>query len=414
MQYDILILGGGAAGYFCAANLKLSGRAVRVAILEKGRESLSKVRVSGGGRCNVTHACFQNSALIKYYPRGKNFLKKAFSQFSCQETVDWFNTRGVDTKVESDGRMFPVSDSSQSIIDCLKNELLEVEVIQSTDIVSIFHQSDEEQKRFVLRSKNEDEYSCQQLVVATGSNERVWKMLSKLGHTIIPPVPSLFTFHIDDVRLSDLQGLSVPLAQVRISGEKIATAGPLLITHWGQSGPAILKLSAFGARVLAEKSYQFEIEVNWTGKKQKIIQQELESIQNEMGGKLVQKNGQFQVPSRLWVRLCLAAGIQEHMRYRDLNDKNIIKLAGQLCAARFDVKKKSTFKEEFVTAGGVDTSEVDVQRFESRLIPNMYLAGEVLNIDAVTGGFNFQAAWTGGFIIAQCLNNILEAKTLKQ
>jgi predicted Rossmann fold flavoprotein len=413
MHYDILILGGGAAGYFCAANLEIGNGSKRVAILEKGRESLAKVRISGGGRCNVTHACFQNSALVKNYPRGKNFLKKAFGQFSCQETVDWFNTRGVDTKVESDGRMFPVSDSSQSIIDCLKKEVHHVEVIQSTDIVSIFHQSEEVQKRFVLRTKGEDEYSCSQLVVASGSNERVWKMLSKLGHTIIPPVPSLFTFHIDDERLTELQGLSVPAAQVRISGEKITTSGPLLITHWGQSGPAILKLSAFGARILAEKSYLFEVEVNWTGKKQKIIQQELEAMQVELGAKVVQKNGQFQIPGRLWIRLCLAAGIQEHMRYRDLNTKNIIKLAGQLCAARFDVKKKSTFKEEFVTAGGVDTSEVDVSRFESRLIPGMYMAGEVLNIDAVTGGFNFQAAWTGGYIIAQGLNNIMKTKPLE-
>jgi len=318
--------------------------------------------------------------------------------------VNWFNTRGVDTKVESDGRMFPVSDSSQTIIDCLKKELHGVEIIQSTDIVSIFHQSNEAHKRFVLRTKNETEFSCKELVVATGSNERVWRMLSKLGHTIIPPVPSLFTFHIDDERLKDLQGLSVPKAQVRISGEKITTDGPLLITHWGQSGPAILKLSAFGARVLAEKAYKFEVEVNWTGKKQKEIQQELESLRVELGGKLVQKNGQFQIPNRLWIRLCLAAGVKEHMRYRDLNVKNIIKMAGQLCAARFHVKKKSTFKEEFVTAGGVDTSEVDVQRFESRLLPGMYLAGEVLNIDAVTGGFNFQAAWTGGYIIAQHLS----------
>ena len=414
MHYDILILGGGAAGYFCAANLKGDERSMKVAILEKGRESLSKVRISGGGRCNVTHACFQNSALLKNYPRGKNFLKKAFDQFSCQETVDWFNTRGVDTKVESDGRMFPVSDSSQSIIDCLQNELHGVEVIQSTDIVTIEYHAGDDEKRFVLSTKHGEEYSCKQLVVATGSNERVWKMLAKLGHTIIPPVPSLFTFHIDDERLTDLMGLSVPLAQVRISGEKITTSGPLLITHWGQSGPAILKLSAFGARVLADKAYKFEVEVNWTGKKQKAIQKELESIKLELGGKLVQKHGQFHIPGRLWIRLCLAAGIKEHMRFRDLNDKNIIKLAGQLCAARFDVKKKSTFKEEFVTAGGVDTSEVDVQRFESRLLPGMYLAGEVLNIDAVTGGFNFQAAWTGGFIIAQQLNNILEAKPLEQ
>lgn len=407
MHYDLIIVGGGAAGYFCAANLNLQNKAAKIAILERGRESLSKVRISGGGRCNLTHACFQNSQLVKNYPRGKSFLKKAFNQFSCQDTVDWFNTRGVDTKVESDGRMFPVSNSSQSIIDCLQHETNKAEIIHSTNITAIRYQDAEKEKRFTLSTKSELQYSCQYLMLATGSNERVWSLLAKLGHTIIPPVPSLFTFHIDDARIRGLQGLSVPSAQVRISGEKINTEGPLLITHWGQSGPAILKLSAFGARVLAGKNYQFEIEVNWTGQKQKVIIQEIKSLSKTEGSKLVQKNGRFTIPSRLWIQICQAAGIQDHMRYRDLNDKNIIKLVAQLCAARFDVSKKSTFKEEFVTAGGVDTTEVDHNSFESKMVPGLYLAGEILNIDAVTGGFNFQAAWTGAYAVSKALNNIM-------
>lgn len=407
MHYDLIIVGGGAAGYFCAANLNLQNKAAKIAILERGRESLSKVRISGGGRCNLTHACFQNSQLVKNYPRGKSFLKKAFNQFSCQDTVDWFNTRGVDTKVESDGRMFPVSNSSQSIIDCLQHETNKAEIIHSTNITAIRYQDAEKEKRFTLSTKSELQYSCQYLMLATGSNERVWSLLAKLGHTIIPPVPSLFTFHIDDARIRGLQGLSVPSAQVRISGEKINTEGPLLITHWGQSGPAILKLSAFGARVLAEKNYQFEIEVNWTGQKQKVISQEIQALAKSEGAKLVQKNGRFTIPSRLWIQICQAAGIQDHMRYRDLNHKNIIKLVAQLCAARFDVSKKSTFKEEFVTAGGVDTTEVDHHSFESKMVPGLYLAGEILNIDAVTGGFNFQAAWTGAYAVSKALNNIM-------
>ncbi len=410
MHYQLIIIGGGAAGYFCAANLDVKLN-TRIAILEKGRESLAKVRVSGGGRCNVTHACFQNSKLLKNYPRGSTFLKKGFAEFSCEDTVKWFERRGVQTKTESDGRMFPASNSSQSIIDCLQNNIsASVEYKHATDVVSIFVREDSAEHRFSIQTKDGDALTCDQLVVATGSNVRVWKILEKLGHSIIKPVPSLFTFHIDDERIKDLQGLSVPKASVRISGEKIVNEGPLLITHWGQSGPAILKLSAFGARVLAEKEYQFELEVNWVGRKQKIVAKELNDIIDEHHGKVILRNAQFGIPSRLWERLCGAANLQEHMRYKDLNEKNKLKLLSQLCAARFKVTKKSTFKEEFVTAGGVDTIEVDPLTFESKKIANLYLAGEILNVDAVTGGFNFQAAWTGGYLIAQALNAALDAE----
>ena len=405
MHYDILIIGGGAAGYFCAANLDTQPN-TRIAILEKGRESLAKVRVSGGGRCNVTHACFQNSKLLKNYPRGAKFLKKGFGEFSCADTVAWFEARGVATKTESDGRMFPVSNSSQTIIDCLQNSIVTpIDFKHATDVVAI-HVMDEGTHRFRIETKDGSEYTCQRLVVATGSNARVWKILERLGHSIIKPVPSLFTFHIDDARIKDLQGLSVSKASVHISGEKIVNEGPLLITHWGQSGPAILKLSAFGARVLAEKAYQFELEVNWVGRKQKVVAQELEEIIMEHSGKVILSNAQFGIPSRLWERLCAAAQLKEHMRYRDLNEKNKLKLLAQLCSARFNVTKKSTFKEEFVTAGGVDTQEIEPMTFESKRVPQMYLAGEILNIDAVTGGFNFQAAWTGGYLIAKALNRM--------
>lgn len=402
MHYDLLIVGGGAAGYFCAANLEISN-GQRVALLEKGRESLAKVRISGGGRCNVTHACFHNSKLVKNYPRGQKFLKKSFEQFSCEDTVKWFGDRGVATKTESDGRIFPVSNTSQSILNCLQENVGTVEVFHTVDVVDIKVRG---AGGFKLLTKAGIAYTCDRLVLATGSNARMWKLLAKMGHTLIPAVPSLFTFHIEDERVKGMMGLSVPNAQVQISGEKITASGPLLITHWGKSGPAILKLSAFGARVLAEKNYQFEIEVNWTGQKQKVIQKVVQELVGSIGAKLVHKNAQFDIPSRLWERLCLAASLQEHMRYKDLNEKNILKLVAQLCAARFDVNKKSTFKEEFVTAGGVDTAELNPLSFESKLVPQLYLAGEMLNIDAVTGGFNFQAAWTGGFSIAQKINNI--------
>jgi len=407
MHYDLIIVGGGAAGYFCAANLRVADSR-RVLLLEKGRESLAKVRVSGGGRCNVTHACFQNSRLVKNYPRGQKFLKKSFEHFSCEDTVKWFGDRGVATKTESDGRMFPVSNTSQAILDCLQENIASsIEVVHSVDVVDINRTTAEV---FTLLTKAGSTYTCDKLVLATGSNARMWKLLAGMGHTVIPPVPSLFTFHIEDKRVSGLQGLSVPAAQVHISGEKVSTNGPLLITHWGKSGPAILKLSAFGARILADKNYKFEIEVNWTGLKQKVVQKCLLEMINEIGAKLVHKNAQFNIPGRLWERLCIAASLQEHMRYRDLNEKNILKLVAQLCAARFDVTKKSTFKEEFVTAGGIDTAEIDPLSFESRLIQNLFLAGEMLNIDAVTGGFNFQAAWTGGYSIAQNINNLWSTK----
>ena len=405
MHYDYIIVGGGAAGYFCAANLQLNSNQ-RVAILEKGRESLAKVKVSGGGRCNVTHACFQNSKLLKNYPRGSKFLKKGFNIFSCQDTVDWFAGRGVPLKTEADGRMFPSSNSSQTIIDCLSQSIPDkVDLLHSTDVVNIQIQDNNAQK-FIVDTKSSGQFTSQYLILATGSNTRMWGLLSTLGHDIIKPVPSLFTFHIDDERINDLQGLSVSKAIVRLSGEKLINEGPLLITHWGTSGPAILKLSAFGARVMSDKSYKFEIEINWTGIKQKHILHELEEMVDSIAAKLVLKNAQFGIPSRLWERLCAAAGIQEHMRYRDINQKNKLKLTAQLGASRFNVTKKSTFKEEFVTAGGIDTGQINALSFESKLVPGLFMAGEMLNIDAVTGGFNFQAAWTGGYLIAETLNKL--------
>jgi len=297
MHYDIIIIGGGAAGYFCAANLDLPPES-KVAILEKGRDSLAKVRVSGGGRCNVTHACFQNSKLLKNYPRGASFLRKGFAEFACIDTVQWFESRGVKTKTESDGRMFPESNSSQSIIDCLQSSISpSVDIHHVTDVVGVYVQKDDV-NRFRIKTKDGNEYNCERLVVATGSNVRVWKILEQLGHSIVKPVPSLFTFHIDDERIKDLQGLSVPNASVRISGEKLVNEGPLLITHWGQSGPAILKLSAFGARVLAEKNYQFELEVNWLGKKQRVVLKELEDIIELMSAKIILSNAQFGIRTK--------------------------------------------------------------------------------------------------------------------
>lgn len=399
-SFDIIIAGGGAAGFFTAINIAEANPSLKVALLERGKEVLSKVRVSGGGRCNVTHACFIPNDLVKFYPRGEKELKGPFNRFCSGDTIEWFERHGVELKTEEDGRMFPVTDSSQTIIDCFLEAADKggVQVITGQSIQSVYKSS----SHWKITTNN-DTFLAAHLVMATGSNTKMWDMLQELGHSIVSPVPSLFTFNIKDSRIKDLMGVSA-LASVKVKGSKLEASGPLLITHWGMSGPGILRLSAWGARELFEKSYQFVLEVNWLNEVDfDECEALLKEIKQEQAKKTVVKKSPFDFPNRLWEKLVTAAGIDTDVRWADLNKDQLTALAGQLVNGEFKVNGKSTFKEEFVTAGGIDLKEVNFKTMESKLHENLYFAGEIVNIDAITGGFNFQNAWTGGIIAAEAI-----------
>jgi len=399
-MYNVLIVGGGAAGFFTAINIVEKNPKLKVAVLERGKEILTKVRVSGGGRCNVTHACFVPNDLVKFYPRGEKELKGPFNQFCSGDTIEWFEKHGVELKIEEDGRMFPVSNSSQTIIDCFLNatKKLKIDVLTSQSVQSI-HKSDNLWKV----DTNTQSFICEKLVMATGSNPKVWNLLKNLNHTIVPAVPSLFTFNIKDNRLKDLMGISA-LATVKVKGLKLEESGPLLITHWGLSGPGILRLSAWGARLLFDKNYQFTLQVNWlnntTFNETDTI---LKELKLEHAKKIVSKKSPFDFPNRLWAKIVEASQISSETKWADLSKIQLTNLANQLVNAEFNVNGKSTFKEEFVTAGGIDLKEINFKTMESKVINNLYFAGEILNIDAITGGFNFQNAWTGGFIASKSI-----------
>ena len=397
-KYDIIIIGGGAAGFFTAINIVEMNPKLKVAILERGKNVLEKVRISGGGRCNVTHACFVPNDLVKFYPRGEKELKGPFHQFCSGDTIEWFEKHGVELKIEEDGRMFPVSNSSQTIIDCFLKaaQKLKIDVLIGHSVQELY-----QGENYWKISTNHEVFSCQKVVMATGSNPKMWELLQNLGHSIIEPVPSLFTFNIKDVRIKDLMGLST-VASVKVKKSKLQASGPLLITHWGMSGPGILRLSAWGARELADKKYQFSIQVNWLNETdfEEAIDL-LKTIKEENSKKLVSKYAHFELPKRLWENLVKASGITEETKWADVNKKQLNTLVEQLTNAEFQVNGKSTFKEEFVTAGGIDLKEVNFKTMESKVLPNLFFAGEILNIDAITGGFNFQNAWTGGFIVAE-------------
>lgn len=403
-QADVIIIGGGAAGFFTAINAAENNPKLKIIILERGKEVLTKVKVSGGGRCNVTHAEFLPKELTQSYPRGEKELLGPFHTFMTGDTIAWFEKRGVELKIEEDGRMFPVSDSSQTIIDCFLSEAkrLGVEVLLNQSVKEI--QKDGE---YFIINTTTDTFSAKKVIIATGSNPKIWQLLEGLEHTIIPAVPSLFTFNIKDSRIIDLPGLSTD-ASVKILDAKRKTIleinGPLLITHWGMSGPAILKLSAWGARLLEPLKYHFNIEVNWLNSlSEEEVLDSLKEMKNIQGKQTIFKYAQFELPKRLWQSLVKASGIAETLTWAEATRENLQNLANQLTAGIFEVTGKSTFKEEFVTAGGVDLKEVNFKTFESRKVDGLYFAGEVLNIDAITGGFNFQNAWTGGFLVAQAI-----------
>jgi len=399
-NYDVVIAGGGAAGFFTAINIAEANSKLKIAILERGKDVLQKVRVSGGGRCNVTHACFVPDELVKFYPRGEKELRGPFNRFCSGDTIEWFEKRGVELKIEDDGRMFPVTDSSQTIIDCFleATKRLGIHILTGQSIQSLY-KSDSHWK---IDTQNET-YIAQSLVMATGSNTKMWDILAEMGHTIIEPVPSLFTFNIKDSRIKDLMGVSAQ-ASVKVKGTKLEATGPLLITHWGMSGPGILRLSAWGARELAAKSYQFTLIVNWLDDMDaEDCETQLKSLKQENAKKAVGKKSPFAFPNRLWESLVTASDIDPETRWADLSKKQIDALTQQLTNAHFQVNGKSTFKEEFVTAGGISLKEVNFKTMESKVLPNLYFAGEILDIDAITGGFNFQNAWTGGSIAAQAI-----------
>ena len=394
----IAIIGGGAAGFFAALSAKKHFPNKRVIIFEKSSKVLSKVKISGGGRCNVTNACFDNRKLAAFYPRGENNLRKAFEIFNAQSTVDWFESRNVPLKTFPDNCIFPQSNDSQSIIDCLLKESLAlgVEIKFNQSITSI----EVEQNSFKLFTR-EDNFSVERVIVTTGGQPKRsgLEWLEKLGHEIIEPVPSLFTFNMPSNPIRDLMGNVVEKATVKVEGTKLIGKGPLLVTHWGMSGPAILQLSAWGARVLFEKNYQFAVLVNWLDDEKEVdLHKRLDQIIREHGEKMIGNLNPFPMTSRLWNFLLEKTGIHPEMRWKDLGNKIRNKLVNTLLSDRYEVSGKTTFKEEFVTAGGISLHDVNFKTMESKLIPGMFFAGELLDIDGITGGFNFQAAWTTGFI----------------
>ncbi|MDE1192763.1 MAG: NAD(P)/FAD-dependent oxidoreductase [Arachidicoccus sp.] len=396
----LIVIGGGAAGFFCAVNAARIARDLKVVILEKSSKVLSKVKVSGGGRCNVTHHCFDVNELIKNYPRGKNFLKKEFFNFSPKNTVEWFEERGVKLKTETDGRMFPITDSSQTIIDCLLNEAKKynVEIRLNANVHELFR----ENETWIIDLGNEKlpaDFVC----VACGGFPKLeqFNWLKNLNHTIEKPVPSLFTFNIPESNIIKLQGIS-SIAQLKILGTKLIEDGPLLITHWGLSGPAILRLSAWGARVLAEKNYSFTIHINWLPQyNEQSLRNDWNDIRNKIAAKKMSDKNPFDLPKRLWQYFLSQAEIDEEMYWSKLPAKQQNKLIQILVADEYQINGKTTFKEEFVTCGGLSLSEIDAQTMQSRLHKNLFFSGEILDVDGVTGGFNFQHAWSSGWIAAK-------------
>ena len=398
---DIIIIGGGAAGFFAAINIAEQNPNLNIAILERGKTGLQKVKISGGGRCNVTHAEFIPSELIENYPRGKKELLGPFHRFMTGDTIAWFEERGIALKIEEDGRMFPVSNSSQTIIDCFLSEVKKhnVKVLYNHSVKTMVTDGN----KFILQT-NQGTLSCEKIVVATGSNPKIWNLLSELGHNIVSPVPSLFTFDIKDERIKDIPGVVAKDVEVRVVDTDLISEGPLLISHVGMSAPSILKLSAFGAVELAKLNYNFKISVNFIRYDIESCMDNLKVAKQDYAKKMVLNSVQFDLPKRLWKKLVLASNIHETERWADLNKIQLEALANQLTNAVFQVTGKSTFKEEFVTAGGVDLREINFKTFESKRIPNLYFAGEVMNVDAVTGGFNFQNAWTSAFMVSKAIS----------
>lgn len=399
-----IIIGGGAAGFFAAIACAEANPLSKVVILEKTSTVLGKVKVSGGGRCNVTNGCFNPEELVEFYPRGSREMLGPFHRFSTADTMEWFSDRGVELKIESDNRVFPETDNSQTIIDCLVDfaERAGVEIRTNSGVESIEKNGDS----WIVKLESKKELQADKVLVATGGSKKMWDSLKKIGHRIIEPVPSLFTFNIKDPRINGLAGVTAPNVLLTLPAFDLSAEGPLLVTHWGLSGPAVLRLSAWGARELHDTSYRFILHVNFVPQ---FDEETLIEILNDFRKdpdhqrKRIQSNTLFSLPLRLWKNICESAKIPERATWSDISKPLLKKLVSHLNHGEFVVSGKSTFKEEFVTAGGVDLNQVDFRTFSSKLHENLYFAGEVLDIDAITGGFNFQAAWTGGWIAGHSL-----------
>jgi predicted Rossmann fold flavoprotein len=400
MKQEIAVIGGGAAGFFAAVNCARTFPQHHITIYEKSQKLLSKVRVSGGGRCNVTHSCFEITQLVKNYPRGEKNLINAFARFSVSDTIRWFEERGVKLKTEEDGRMFPVTDNSQTIVDCLLDEArkFHVDVVTNSEVKVLSKKTGE---KFGLIFVDGKIIEADKVLVAAGgySKPEGFNWLLETGHDIVSPVPSLFTFNIPNDSVVELMGVSVSPVRLRIAGIKFTNHGSLLITHWGMSGPAVLKLSSMAARELAAKKYEFEIAVSWiTEYNQDQLLRMLPSLKKEFSSQQVYNHCPFEIPKRLWMFLLYKINIPERLRWADLSNDQIRNLVRCLTHDIYKVKGKTTFKDEFVTCGGVSLKDIDMKTMESKKCPGLFFAGEVLDIDAITGGFNFQAAWTEGYI----------------
>lgn len=402
----LIVIGGGAAGFFCAVNAARLNPDLNVVLLEKTGKLLSKVRISGGGRCNVTHACYDITEMSTRYPRGKNFVKKAFHKFFTKDTISWFEDRGVQLKTEKDGRMFPISDDSDTIIRCLLTEAnrYRVEIKLNLEVKKI----ERNEGNFLIDLSNGKSEAADFICIATGGYPKatMFNWLKSLGHSILEPVPSLFTFNLPKHPISKLMGVSVEDVRVKIEGSKLVEHGPILVTHWGLSGPVILRLSAWGARELAKKNYQFKVHINWcAGISEKLIRTNLKTLRSSCASKKVANQNFSKLPNRLWIFLLEQSGITSTTRFGDLTSKSENNLVKNLLDYTLEVRGKTTFKEEFVTAGGINLTEIDPDTMMSKKLKNLFFAGEVLDVDGITGGFNFQHAWTSGWIAASSIKS---------
>lgn len=398
---QIIIIGGGAAGFFCASNL--DEKKYNITILEQNSDVLQKVKISGGGRCNVTHACFDPRELVQFYPRGNKELLSVFTKFQPGDTMDWFDQRNVPLKIENDNRVFPESNSSQTIINTLMNEIQNKKVeVKTKCSVKEIEKLDE---KYLVKTSLGD-FEADYIVYTTGSSPKSLKIVENLGHKIIDLVPSLFTFNIKDDLLKDLPGTSFENAEITIPALKTEESGPLLITHWGLSGPAVLKISAWEALSLARSKYNFEIEVNFISTAMEDAEEAFQNFRQSNPKKTIGQAKIFDITNRFWQKIIEVSMVDLNKQISNISAKEMQKILENLCRKKLKVTGKSTFKDEFVTAGGVDLKEINFKNMSSKLLPNFHIAGEVLNIDAVTGGFNFQACWSEGWLISQHLNNL--------
>jgi predicted Rossmann fold flavoprotein len=403
IKKQIIVIGGGAAGFFAAINAAERHSNVKIILIEKSNKLLSKVRISGGGRCNVTHHCFDNNLLVQNYPRGHKELRQVFAQFSVQDTINWFNERGVKLKTEADGRMFPVSNSSETIIDCLMEQVLkfDLEIRMQEEVLSLRTNADN--TIHVITSKSE--YDAAAVICSSGGHnqQKNYQFLETTGHSIVEPVPSLFTINLPQSNITELMGVSVQEAKVRIAGLKHHYTGPVLITHWGLSGPAVLKLSAFAATDFHKLNYHSDIIINWAvDKNEDQIREIFENYSEERF--YISKTPLLSLPKRLWEYLLEKSEISLDKAWNECGKKQLNKLSQTLTSDVYHMKGKTTFKEEFVTCGGVNRKEVDFKTMQSKIMPGLYFCGEVLDIDGITGGFNFQNAWSTAWVAANSLN----------